>query len=81
VTRDVSGSGVCFEADSDQWPIDTEVEICLHVPAAEGISPFPGNVSCRGRVIRVTRLANGAPGQPAKYGITARFLDKLRLNF
>ncbi len=55
------------------------VDVDLTIPAAEGVWPYPGQATCQAEVIRVDRGSwkTGA----ARFGIAARFLDRLRFSY
>lgn len=74
-TRNVSAGGIYFESAEAPFDVGERIDVELVVPAAEGVSRRPGKARSRAEVIRIDRL--GGNGQ-ARYGVAARFLDRLR---
>ena len=79
VTHDVSSGGVCFDADSDDFPVGASLEMELGVPPGDGHSPYPGRVRGTGAVVRVDRPSGGEPEAP--FRIAAEFAKPLKLLF
>ena len=79
VTRDISSGGVCFEAESDEFPVGTSFEVEFEVPPGDGHSPYPGRVRGTAKVARVERSGDG--GSPPQFRIAAWFSKPLKLVF
>ena len=79
VTHDISSGGVCFESETDEFPIGTSLEMGLEIPPGDGHSPYPGRVRGTGRVVRGDRLAEH--GGPPRFRIAARYSKPLKLAF
>ena len=61
VTCDISAGGLCFEVESNEFPVGTTLDMELGVPPGDGHSPYPGRVRGTGRVVRVERLPRMGP--------------------
>ncbi|MFH0981697.1 MAG: PilZ domain-containing protein [Planctomycetota bacterium] len=79
VTHDISAGGVCFEADRDEFPVGTALEMELGVPPGDGHSPYPGRVRGTGEVVRVDRLNDD--GSLPRFRMAAHFSKPLKLAF
>lgn len=81
ITQNVSTGGVYVELDSPEFQLGDRVEVELTVPPAEGVSPYPGRASCPAEVLRIQSLDADEQGGFKRFGIAARFLDRLRLAY
>ncbi|MCP4593709.1 MAG: PilZ domain-containing protein [bacterium] len=79
VTCDISSGGVCFEVDSEEYPVGTSLEMEFGVPPGDGHSPYPGRVRGTGTVVRVGQLEDAA--STSRYRVTAQFSRTLKLVF
>jgi len=79
VTRNVSASGVYFEAPATELNAGHDISVELTVPPGEGYFPYAGRVRGNAEVIRVDCLTHHAG--PARMGVAARFRDPLKLVF
>ena len=68
LTRDISDSGVLFEAGENLAP-DAVVELTFHLPERLGKLPA-GQLTCVGKVVRQPEIADALPPRAA-----ARFLE------
>ncbi len=92
VTQDISTGGLYFELDllegiAEPRPQDV-LHLVLTVPPGEGYSPYEGQVSSVGRIVRRSQLddaaAQGIDGTPESYrrlGIGVEFQKPLKLAF
>ncbi|MCG8409462.1 MAG: PilZ domain-containing protein [Phycisphaerales bacterium] len=81
ITQNVSTGGMYIELDSPDFGVGDRLRIELTVPAAEGVSPYQGRAICAAEVLRVQPLSPKDAGDPQRFGIASRFLDKLRISY
>lgn len=79
ITRNISTGGLCFELEMPDFAVGDRIDINLTLPAAEGVSPYPGRGSSPAEVVRVTRSTQG-DGTP-RFGFGIRFLQPLELAY
>jgi hypothetical protein len=79
VTRDVSSSGLSFDADAVEFAVGTPLEFQLQVPPGEGYFPSAGRVRGCGQVVRVDCLPQSGPHP--RYAIAASFAGPLKAVF
>lgn len=77
VTRNVSTGGIYLELGGPEFTPGQRIGVRLRIPAAEGVSAYPGMITCDAEVLRCS--PHPRSGSPARYGLAARFLDKLRI--
>ncbi len=70
VTRNVSRTGVAFDARDADFAAGDRVELEIAVPASAGVAADDGRIRSRAEVVRVDAD-----------GVAARFIDRLRLDF
>ncbi len=78
LTNNVSTGGLYLELDAADFSEGERIDIEIALPPAEGVSPYPGKARCQAEVVRVRELGANTT---ARYGIAARFLDRLRMSF
>lgn len=78
VTRNIGTGGLYVELDEPDFSVGDVIDVQLTLPAAEGVSSHPGRASSRAEVLRVFSV--GDEGS-ARFGIAAKFLDRLRTSF
>ena len=81
VTRNISTGGLYFETDDPEIRPGMTIDLELTVPPGEGYSPYQGNITSKGEVIRVDDLGASANAGSRRVGIATRFRDGLRLSF
>lgn len=89
VTHNVSAGGLYLELDRPDFKPGDCVEAELSIPAAEGVSPYPGRAAAQVEILRVTplddrRVRRTSPRWGAahsRYGLAARFLEPLRFSY
>ena len=81
VTRNISSGGVYIEMDSPEFQPDDRLRLELTLPPAEGVSPYEGRAACTAEVLRIQRVSDDHPGEVTRYGIAARFLDRMRFSY
>lgn len=81
ITQNISTGGMYLELDQSDFVRGDQLQLELTLPAAEGVSPYPGRAQCTAKVLRVQRLPSAKPGGVTRYGIAARFLDRLRISY
>ena len=81
VTRNVGSGGAYIELDAADFQPCDRIRLELTLPPAEGVSPYEGRASCEAEVLRVQPVANERPGSITRYGIAAKFLDRLRFSY
>ena len=81
ITQNISTGGLYLELDSPDFRVGDRLRVCLTIPSAEGVSPYPGRAACTAEVVRVHTLNKQGTGGFHGYGVAARFLDKLRISY
>lgn len=81
VTRNISTGGLYFETDDLEIQAGMAIELELTIPPGEGYSPYQGQITSRGEVIRVDDLGPSAHVSTRMVGVATRFRDGLRLSF
>ena len=83
ITKNVSSSGLYFEADSDEFRRGMLLDLQLTVPPGDGHLPYPMRVHTVGEVVRVEELAPEAAGDAVarRFGVATRFRDPLQFVF
>lgn len=81
ITQNVSSGGMYIELDSPDFKVGDRLRIELTVPAAEGVSPYPGRATCAAEVLRIEPIASESPDGLRRFGIASRFLDKLKISY
>jgi PilZ domain-containing protein len=81
VTRNVSAGGLYIELERPDFAPGDRVDAELSIPAAEGVSPYPGRATAHVEILRVIPLHNSGTGDHARYGLAARFLEPLRFSY
>ncbi len=79
-TRNVSSSGVYFEACPNTLREGSEVRLTLSIPPGVGYSPFAGRVTGTASVVRIEGPLS-SPAAEQRFGIAARFSQPLRCLF
>ena len=81
VTRNISSGGLYLELDSPDFKPGDRVDVELSLPAAEGVSPYPGRAAVQVEILRVTPLDDRRGAAHSRYGLAARFLEPLRFSY
>ena len=81
ITQNICTGGMYLELDKADFSGGDQLQLEFTLPAAEGVSPYPGRAKCTAEVLRVHRLPSVKPGGVTRYGIAARFLDRLRISY
>ena len=81
VTHDISTGGVYLELGSPDFGLGDKLEVELTVPPAEGVSPSQGRAICNAEVVRLESPRNGIEEKRRRFGVAARFLDRLRISY
>lgn len=81
VTRNVSSGGLYLELDAAEYRPHDRLHLELTLPPAEGVSPYEGRAACTAEVTRVQPIPNDRTGSIERFGIAARFLDRLRFSY
>jgi hypothetical protein len=78
ITQNVSTGGLYLELDQPDFEPGDRLNIELTIPPAEGVGPYTGRAACTAEVLRVEPVDGPAAGQSRRFGIAARFLDRLQ---
>jgi hypothetical protein len=81
VTRNISSGGVYLELDIAEYQPRDRLHLELTLPPAEGVSPYEGRAGCTAEVTRVQPVRNERTGAIDRFGVAARFLDRLRFSY
>ena len=81
VTQNISSRGLYLELDSADFRPGDRLRVELTIPPAEGVSPYEGRASCAAQVLRVEPIPAARDDDVQRYGIAARFLDRLRISY
>ena len=81
VTCNVSTGGMYIELDRPEFRVGDRFRIELTVPAGEGVSAYEGRASCAGEVVRIDPPEPETVPSRRRYGVAARFLDRLRFSY
>ncbi|HKQ49747.1 MAG TPA: PilZ domain-containing protein [Phycisphaerae bacterium] len=81
LTRNISSGGLYLELDRSDFQPGDRVEAELSIPAAEGVSPYPGRATVQLEILRVTPLDDRRGAAHSHYGLAARFLEPLRFSY
>jgi hypothetical protein len=81
ITQNVSTGGMYMELDSPDFQAGDRFDIELTIPPAEGVSPYEGRAGCRAEVLRIDDVRPQTGSLPRRYGVAARFLDRLRFSY
>lgn len=78
----VAPGGVYFETEDDSLKSGQLIELEMTLPPAAGSSPYFGRGAAVAEVLRVVRLPTlSPPGSAPRFGVAARFRERLRLNY
>lgn len=81
VTQNISTGGMYLELDSGEFQPGDRLHVELTVPPAEGVSPYEGRAKCAAEVLRAEPVPASVPSGIERFGIAARFLDRLRISY
>ncbi len=80
-TRDVSPGGMFLEISEPALAVGDRLAVELTVPPSEGVASQSGVANCAAEVVRVQRLPTPGRDGSARFGVAARFSEKLRFSF
>ncbi|HVP12634.1 MAG TPA: PilZ domain-containing protein [Phycisphaerae bacterium] len=81
ITQNVSTGGLYLELDSPDFALGDNLRVDLTVPAAEGVSPYQGRATCNAQVVRLDPPERTTEEKRRRFGVAARFLDRLRISY
>jgi hypothetical protein len=81
VTRNISTGGMYLELDEPGFQSGDRLSVQIKIPPAEGVSAYPGVGTCEAEVLRCAPSSRDSTGAVERYGIAARFLDRLRITY
>ena len=81
ITQNISTGGMYLELDRPDFAEGDRLSVQITVPPAEGVSPYAGRASCIAEILRVIPRNPGPGGEIERYGVAARFLDRLRITY
>lgn len=81
LTRNISSGGLYLELDRPDFKPGDRLEAELSIPAAEGVSPYPGRAAAQVEILRVIPLDDRPGAAHSRYGLAARFLEPLRFSY
>jgi hypothetical protein len=70
-----------LELDSPDFHKGDSLRVELTVPPAEGVSPYPGRAICEAEVVRLEEPCDRTEEKRRRFGVAARFLDRLRISY
>jgi c-di-GMP-binding flagellar brake protein YcgR len=79
VTRNISTGGLYFDTDDADIRPGMVIELELTIPPGEGYSPYQGQISGLGEVVRVD--VADSPAGARRVGVATRFREGLKLSF
>jgi|ERR1043166_2060798 hypothetical protein len=79
-TRNISTGGVYFELERAGIEEGDDLRLQVTIPPMEGVSPYTGRAECMARVLRVRRMGSQDDGIQ-RFGIAAKFLDRLQFSY
>ncbi len=80
-TRDVSPAGLFLETDEPAPAVGDRLAVELVVPASEGVASQSGRAEGAAEVVRVQPLPTPGRDSSRRFGIAARFSERLRFSF
>ncbi len=81
VTRNVSSGGFYLELDSAEFRPGDRLDVEMAIPAADGVSPYPGRATTHAEILRVDPLEKRGELDIRRYALAARFLEPLRFSY
>jgi hypothetical protein len=81
ITQNVSTGGLYLELDSPDFGLGDSLQVELSVPPAEGVSPYQGRARCSAEVVRLEPPQDQTEEKRRRFGVAARFLDRLRISY
>jgi hypothetical protein len=81
ITQNISTGGLYLELDSPDFRKGDNLRIELTVPPAEGVSPYSGRAICDAEIVRLEPPCERTEGKRRRFGVAARFLDRLRISY
>lgn len=81
LTRNVSSGGIYLELDSAEFRPGDRLDVELAIPAADGVSPYPGRATSHAEILRVDPLEKRGKLDIRRYALAARFLEPLRFAY
>ncbi len=81
VTRNISTGGLYFDTDDADIRAGMLIELELTIPPGEGYSPYQGQISGLGEVVRVDAADPPVAGGSRRVGVATRFREGLKLSF
>lgn len=81
VTGNISTGGLYFETDDMEIRPGMLIDLELTIPPGEGYSPYQGNITGIGEVVRVDGPDQPINSEARRVGVATRFREGLRLSF
>jgi len=79
-TRNLSPSGIYFDAPAGLLQVGNEVHFSLSVPPGPGYSPYAGRGTGVADIVRIDALPH-SPDESPRVGVAARFSQPLKFAF
>ena len=76
LTQNVSTGGLYFELDEREFQPGDRFDVEITIPPSDGVSPYEGRAHGPAEVLRVAET-----GRATRFGVAAKFLDRLRLSY
>jgi hypothetical protein len=81
VTQNISTGGLYFETDDLDMRPGMLIDLELTIPPGEGYSPYQGNITGVGEVVRVDGPDPSTESGTRRVGVATRFREGLKLVF
>lgn len=81
ISQNVGTGGLYFELDSADFRPGDRLDVELTIPAAEGVSPYPGRATTQAEILRVDPIQERGTLAIRRFGLAARFLEPLRFSY
>ncbi len=81
LTDNISTGGAYIETDRGDFRPGDRLDLALRLPAAEGVSPYPGDATCTAEVLRIRPTPQPPAEASPRDGVALRFLDRLRITY
>lgn len=81
LTQNISTGGAYLETEQGDFQPGDRLDLALTLPAADGVSPYPGDATCTAEVLRVRPTPQPPAEASPRDGVALRFLDRLRITY